>query len=292
MGIDAKTPIPTVSGWKPARAITAGDEVFSFDGTPTKVLSTQLYTPAECFKIWFEDGVTLVVDARTGIPIIPNMKIRTLGEWTRTRRRTSDYTIEPLGPRLLLEKPDDRHLVPNCHPLKMPRRNLPVDPFVFGQWYNDRGAKRRRERVDITRELIERYPMIPTDIPEEYLFASFEQRLGLLRGILSQRKHCFDPKHGDFKFATRSVKVLRQVQNLVESLGLRSRIVQGGRGFWHTLRFRSLLRLVENQTPHRAIARHDCRVITKVESIPSRECIYIKSEDTLVVSEGFLTICL
>ena len=289
MGIDARTPIPTVSGWKPARAITAGDEVFSFDGEPTKVVSTQLYTPAECFKIWFEDGLTLVVDARTGIPVIPNMKIRTLGEWTRKRRRISDYAIEPLGPRLLMEKPNERHLLPNCHPLKMPKRNLPVDPFVFGQWYNDRGAKRRRERVDITRELIERYPMIPTDIPEEYLFASFEQRLALLRGILSQRKNCFDPKYGDFKFATRSLKMLRQVQNLVESLGLRSRIEFGT---WNTLKFRSQLRLIEEQTPHRAMARHDCRVITRIEKTEPRECVYIKSEDTLVVSEGFLTICL
>ena len=289
MGIDARTPIPTVSGWKPARAITAGDEVFSFDGESTKVVSTQIYTPAECFKIWFEDGLTLVVDARTGIPVIPNMKIRTLGEWTRTRRRTGDYTIEPLGPRILMEKPNERHLLPNCHPLKMPKRKLPVDPFVFGQWYNDRGAKRRRERVDITRELIERYPMIPTDIPEEYLFASFEQRLALLRGILSQRKNCFDPTHGDFKFATRSLKVLRQVQNLVESLGLRTRIMYG---MWNTLKFRSQLRLIENQTPHKAMARHDCRAISLVEQIEPRECIYIKSEDTLVVSEGFLTICL
>lgn len=294
MGIDARLPLPTTAGWLPAGQLQAGDEIFSYTGYPVKVVSIQRYTPAACYKIWLKDGLTLVVDARTGIPVFDRSSKTSIRRWGRMAYRGEDCYIRPLGPETILTWKYGRCRIPVCQPLRPPHRNLPVDPYEFARWMFDRSEKRRRNRTDITRELIERYPTIPTHIPEEYLLASFEQRLAFLRGILSVRK-AFRKETLNFKIEVPDHILARQIQNLVESFGIQSNIRHAKSRTRYQVCFRTIIRLCENQLLPEKLYELEYRRIMKLEKIPPRECVYIKTDDpnnTILVSEGYLGVSL
>lgn len=291
MGIDARLPIPTTAGWLPAGQIQAGDEIFSFNGQPVKVVSVQRYTPAACYKLWLKDGLTLVVDARTGIPVFDRKSNTQLRQWTRKTYRNSTTAVKPLGPETILTWEFGRCRIPVCQPLRPRHRNLPVDPYEFARWLFDRSQKRRMNRTDITRELIERYPTIPTHIPEEYLFASFEQRLAFLRGIISIRPRSFKAGTRMFKIDVADRRLARQIQCLVESFGIKSSINQVKCRHRFFVCFKTILRLCEHQLPAENLHELEHRKIMEIKRVDPRECIYIKTDDpnnTFLVSEGFL----
>ena len=293
MGFDARTPVPTVFGLKPAALIEPGDTVFSYDGQPTKVVSVQEYTPAACYKLWMPDNLTLVVDGRTGLPTITHLQMEILRKWGRKEKRHKEMLIEPRGPQALMEDKRNKRLI-NCWPLQMPERELPVDPFVIGQWIFDRSKRRRDRRYDITRQLIEKYPTIPQYIPEEYFFASFTQRLNLVRGIFADMGS-FNPKLSTFMYTCRNYKMLRQVQNIIESLGIATKMTQHGNEQRYHLTFKTFLKLRDDQTSNGREFYFEFRMVKRVEEVAPRKCFYIKTENpdnTVVVSEGYLPICL
>lgn len=293
MGFDARTPVPTVFGWKPAALIEPGDTVFSYDGQPTKVVSVQEYTPAACYKLWMPDNLTLVVDGRTGLPTITHLQMEILRKWGRKEARHKEMLIEPRGPQALMEDKRNKRLI-NCWPLQMPERELPVDPFVIGQWIFDRSKRRRDRRYDITRQLIEKYPTIPQYIPEEYFFASFTQRLNLVRGIFADMGS-FNHKESTFMYTCRNYKMLRQVQNIIESLGIATKMTQHGNEQRYHLTFKTFLKLRDDQTSNGREFYFEFRMVKRVEEVAPRKCFYIKTENpdnTVVVSEGYLPICL
>jgi hypothetical protein len=256
---------------------------------------TQQYNPGECYKIWLKDGLTLVVDNRTGIPAYTKRTMETLRAWDKHRthpRRNAKVT--PQSPFKIMVFEAGRCRVPVAQPLKPNPLPLIVDPHTFGAWIMTTESVRERQ-TDITRELVERFGKIPKDIPEEYLMASFEQRVALLKGILSKRPRAFDPKRTQFGIGSNSVELIRQIQNLVESLSSRTSIRFNKRHGTYKLMFRSFLNLVPGQTPPKNSLEMEFRQITKVDITEPRECTYIKTEDpdnTILVSEGFLTVSL
>ena len=93
MGFDARTPVPTSLGWKPASMLQKGDTVYSYDGSPTKVVSTQVYDAQECYKLWMQDGLTLIVDWRTGIPAFTHPQMDSYRQWTRKHAQCKQWII-------------------------------------------------------------------------------------------------------------------------------------------------------------------------------------------------------
>lgn len=295
MAIDSRLPIPTTRGWLPAAMIKPGDEVFTYQGKPTKVTLTQQYTPQECYKIWLKDGLTLVVDNKTGIPAYTKMTMKSLRAWDKHRSHPRrNATIYPQSPHRIMTFEAGRCRVPVAQPLRPQALPLIVEPHKFGAWIMTTKSVRERQ-TDITRELIERFGKIPNDIPEEYLLASFQQRVELLKGILSKRPRAFDPKRTQFGIGTNDVTLARQIQNLVESLSSRTSIRFNKRHGTYKVMFRSFLNLTPDQIPPKNTLEMEYRQITKVALVEPRECTYIKTEDpnnTIVVSEGFLTVSL
>jgi len=55
------TPILTSLGWKQAQDIQVGDMVYSVDGSPTKVLATQIWLDADMYKVSTNDGFDVAV---------------------------------------------------------------------------------------------------------------------------------------------------------------------------------------------------------------------------------------
>lgn len=295
MGIDARTPVPTTKGWLPAGQIVVGDEIFGFDGMPVKVTTIQKYTPTHCYKVWLQGGITLVVDNKTGIPSFDQRTYTQYRRWTRTRSSIAGTTLRPQSPQTMIEHPYGRPRVPVCRPIQPKERSLPVSPFEMGRWIFERSLRRKESRSDITRELIERYPVIPTHIPEEYLFASFRQRLELLRGIVSTRTRCYKKKTKGFEIFVLDLRLARQVQQLVESLGAQTSLTRRTKNGQYLVRFRTILRLVEEQEAPSGLHELECRIVEEIQKIDARECIYIKTEDpnnTFLVSEGYLGVSL
>lgn len=295
MGIDSRLPIPTTRGWIPAGMIKAGDEVFSYTGKPTKVTLTQQYTPEEAYKLWLKDGLTLVVDNRTGIPAYTNKTIITLRRWSKSRlqpRKTA--AITPQSPSRIMNFEEGRCRVPVAQPLRPHTLPLVVDPHTFGAWIMTTQSVRERD-TEVTRELVERFGKIPDDIPEEYLLAGFEQRVQLLKGILSKRTRAFNAEKTQFSIGTIDLQLARQIQNLVESLGCQASFTYNQRNRTNYVKFRTFLNLVPGQLPPKNPLELEFRRIMKVTAAPPRECTYIKTEDpdnTILVSEGFLTVSL
>lgn len=294
MGIDARTPIPTATGWKQVKMLAAGDTVYSYDGNPAKVVSVQEYEAQECYKVWFEDGLTLITDWRTGIPVIDERGMNTQLHWTRKRPQMKPRMVYPKGPRVLIEA-EGPHWMVNSRPPKMPTRELPVEPYYLGRWVMERSVKRKRNQYAITRNLIEKYPVIPEYIPDEYLFASFEQRLDLLRGIISMRPLAYKKKDSSFSLRLRDYRTFRQIQNLLESLGVRVRAPQRVKCKEYELRFRTLLRLVEDQPVVKTATRYEFRKIRKIEKTTPRMSVFVQTDapdNTIVVGEGYMCVSL
>ena len=91
------------------------------------------------------------------------------------------------------------------------------------------------------------------------------------------------------------MKLARQVQNLVESLGMQTTLSSRLNKGYYYVNFRSYLRLSETQVAPKNPHEMDYRRIYRVEQVAPRECTYIKTEDpnnTILVSEGFLTVSL
>ena len=294
MGIDSRLPLPTAAGWLPIGHLSPGDEVFTFDGNLTKVVTIQKYTPAKCYKIWFQGGFTLVVDGRTGIPVFDYQAYGALRRWTRTQDRKRPV-VRPVSPDAIMNYTFGRSKLPVCQPLKPRHRNLPVDPYEFGRWIMEKSLKRKRNRTDITRELIERYPTIPDLIPEEYLLASFEQRLALLRGIVSAHVMPYKPKKRSFELRSNDIRLIRQMQNLVESMGVQSFIGREQKKNRYILYFKTIIRLVEEQEEPKNLRPLEFRKVEKVEEVAPREGVYVKTEDpnnTILIGEGYLGVSL
>ena len=294
MGFDARIPVPTTKGWLPAGMIQAGDEVFGQNGRPVKVTLVQKYTPRKCFKVWMKDGLTLVVDGRAGIPAYSYIEFTSLRLWSASRILPRKGTVTPKNAESIMRREAGRCRIPVCQPIRPIEAALPVDPYVFGQWIMEpRERRRRMAQTTISRELMERYAIVPNRIPEEYLFASFEQRLALLRGILSKKPKCFNKTTTLFSLAVMDQTLARQIQNLVESFGMRSSIVYNKHSFYFRVSFRSFMRLIEDQLPPNKPLDLEYRRIRRVEDARVRECVYLKTEDpanAILVSEGFITL--
>jgi hypothetical protein len=290
MGIDARTPIPTTAGWQLARFISPGDEVFDYTGLPVKVVSVQEYTPVVCHKIWTKDGLTLVVDSRTGIPVYDKKVFSKLQEWKRKHPTHEEYILPIYAPKSLGTVETGWCRMPTCYPIKPSAKPLPIHPYDLGMWVGD---PHRDKRTLITSKLIESYGKIPDYIPEEYLFSSFEQRLAILRGVCASRPKCHSRVSAKFRFNVTSFRLFRSIHNLTESLGIRTEIVKHHH-VYHMV-FRTNLMLVENQMPVRRPQYEEMRRITHVTDVDIRPCVHIKTENpnnTFLVSEGYLTVCL
>jgi len=294
MAIDCRLPILTTAGWLPVGQISPGDEVFTFDGHPTKVVSIQKYTPLVCYKIWLQGGFTLVVDNKTGIPVFDYQSYTALRRWTRKEYRQNP-AVKPVSPKAMKEYTFGRSKLPVCRPIQPKERNLPVDPYELGRWIMERNHDKRMGRTDITRELLEKYPTIPDTIPEEYLLGSFQQRLMLLRGIISMHRMPYKPKKRSFELRSTDIRLIRQMQNLVESVGIQTHLGKQKRDGCYILYFKTILRLVEHQEVPLGLRQMEFRKVLEVEEVAPRECIYIKTEDpnnTILVSEGYLGVSL
>jgi hypothetical protein len=258
--VDKTTPVLTTEGWKKHGDLVPGDEVFSPSGVPTRVLATRAFDDAACFRVTFDNGISIDCGAGHLWTVEVPSRARIAGG-KRAGRRT--VTIET-GELARRQASGARPLVRATAALEMPTAVLPVDPYVMGAWLGDgtsadgtitagdreifeeiarRGyevgpyiAPYRRTVYGLRPRLREAGVLGNKHIPMAYMLASAEQRLAVLQGLIDTDGSA-SPDNGCITFAQTDRALAEQVQTLANSLGFKARItpVRAGEGSWHVV---------------------------------------------------------
>lgn len=240
--LDVETPLWTMAGWKTMGTVEVGDEVATASGSVERVVALTPVTHQPVFKVRFND----------------NSELRATAEhrWWVSPRTTGS---QELPARWMTTEELARHkfksvMVKNPEPLDLPEADLPLDPYVLGVWLGDGDS-----RQGTIFQSVEDLPVIRANIelagyetalhrrstgfgihgirghlnvlgllgnkhiPEQYLRASFKQRLALLQGLMDTDGTVGNgPGHyGRCAFGNTNHDLVRGVEFLALSLGYR-----------------------------------------------------------------------
>lgn len=149
---------------------------------------------------------------------------------------------------------DTNHAIPTCGPVELPDADLPIDPWLLGYWLGNGSAIAAQVSSDIRdakdverkirsagyvptvrlirehgtasfgipgglrRSLINARLMADKHVPDDYLWASIEQREAMLRGFMDSDGYC-DPDSGQVEFCSVRRNLADAVVQLARSLG-------------------------------------------------------------------------
>lgn len=204
------TPIPTLDGWRRMGDLLLGDFVFDEHGRPTEVVAaTKVMTGRECREVVFSDHQSIVADLdhqwltttrherERGFPA----QVRTTRELERSLRADDEWN----------------HQVPVAGPAQYPTRAVPAEPYLLGIWL---GLRTGADAEPLSCAPDGAPPFLKKKrIPKIYLRSSFDQRLGLLQGLMDAAGRV--DELGRCEFASTREYMADAVQALTASLGLR-----------------------------------------------------------------------
>lgn len=324
MAILATQKVLTLDYWKMASDITESDILFNLQGEPVKVKLVQKYRSENCYRVVFNDGLTIEGDLRLAVPL-EDLKYRNRAYEYKGKQKFSRplriKTVEELL-ELPLRAANNTHIysVPTVKPLNLPTQTLPVEPFVFGYWFfnanqkqvmtvaldqadyvfkkfKDAGYKvipgyvvKKKRQMFTTQPSIKSHlvPTVPVRIPNNYLLASANQRLELLRGIINARPRSYNQKFDRFIFSSQNKHTAQQIQYLAESLGCRT-VMAYRPGFkYYYLNIKTRHQLTPLQTSPRLRVFHNRRYVTAIEPLPAQLCVHIETDTGFVAQEGFI----
>ena len=273
-GLALDTPIPTSDGWKLNGGLQDGDVIFDERGHPCKVVKAHdPYEPRTMYRLTFSDGSAIEADGdhlwttlthrarkqmtRHGISKVPD-------NWVFYRQPLTDchgnitghvgsVTMNTEG---LIDtfthsaREDLNHCIPTAQPLWLPKKDLPIDPYLLGSWLGDGSSKEqviwghmddiglienhaielgyKTERIHdqgntwkvrvfgLGKQLAQLGVYGNKHVPPEYMRASIPQRLALLRGLMDTDGYQ-DSKLAEFCNTNRSLAYA--VLELARSLG-------------------------------------------------------------------------
>lgn len=278
------TQLPTPSGWTTMGDVRVGDELFDEAGRPCCVVGKYSPPVNQAYELEFSDGSTIVADAdhqwvtwthrdrkallrsrfedHSRFPANwPNWRVRTQSQWQR------EPVVGDIGPQIRTTQEivktltynargDTNHCVPNCAPLELPEKTLPIPPYTLGCWLGD-GSKRgstmtcHEDDQPFTRASIEAEGFVTSNrkhpqnfgilglepllrqtglrlnkhVPDAYLRASPEQRLALLRGLMDTDGNI--ENGNSVAFVNTNKRLVDAVVELVHSLGMKTRVWSG-----------------------------------------------------------------
>lgn len=323
-GLALGTPIPTPTGWTTMGDLAVGDQVIDAAGKPCTVTETSpVYTDRDCYRITFEDGVSVISDHI-------HQWVVQFGKNSRTRIMTAPE----IAAQLRDYRGQLRIRIANTAALELPDANLPIEPYVLGAWLGDgesdsgrigkpepelfdniaaagselgewqnvRGGPFRRRIVGLTAALRASGLIGDKHVPPQYFRASRAQRLALLQGMMDT-DGTWNRKRKQAVFTTTSKQLAHDAAELIASLGWKPRIWEHqARGFGVTTTAYPVTFVTYGDNPFRltrkaeqvrtaGTTRAKRRIITAVErtlTIPTR-CITVDSEDsTFLCTEAMI----
>jgi replicative DNA helicase len=256
------TPIPTPTGWTTMAALRVGDEVLDAAGRPCSVTyATPVMHDRHCYEVIFDDGSTIVADADHQWYAQHETGHRCLRRVVTTRQMVAEGVRVHRDGRL-------HWYVPLARPLDLPEADLPVDPYRLGREVCE---PQEPAGPGGWQKLLTRRP-VATRIPDSYLRASARQRRDLLQGLVDA---CGQPTAGGIELCSEDLSLLRQVRELVCTVGykpgpVRARSGGGWRLWWRPV--------TTGRTGRRGIT-----AIRPVRPVPVR-CITVDSPDHLYLA--------
>ena len=228
------TPVLTTKGWKRHIDLRPGDYVFGPVGLPVKVKWNSGQYKCESQSIDFADGFSIIAARQH--------------EWVvyADHDDHKGRVRETVETQNIFAKPNRRSpYIPADAILEMPKRELPIDPYLLGVWLGD-GNKRDKwvccgnKDIECFRPLIiEQKPsntanmihlrgletadlrklnlLFNKHIPIEYLLSSVEQRRELLRGLMDTDGTV--ETRGSCEFCQKAGQLADDVYCLLRSLG-------------------------------------------------------------------------
>jgi len=313
------TPIPTPSGWTTMGEVKVGDEILSIKGTPTIVtFKTDVMYDHDCYKIYFDNGEEIIADAehlwevnssywRNGKKVVTTQDIAKVYESKNKNKRDKEVK--------------GAYFIDISLPLNVEQDiELNIDPYLLGVWLGDGHSSDGRiiahkddfeyyktkieieyERTDnncirfkiynLKNKLKDSNLLKNKHIPQEYLRASYNQRLELLRGLMDTGGSV---KKGtkSFEFYQKNYELILQVVELLSTLGIKSKVRHKKINdcYYYTISFtstevifnlpRKITSTKNNNTSRPQEKRHYIQNIENVESVPVA-CIQVNSEDHL-----------
>lgn len=241
------------------------------------------------------------------------------------RRKT---IVDMLEAGLYTHRNDKKFSIPSAAPIQHPIKTLAVPPFIAGIWF---GKMRRKNTIWVHKDKLKdferqmrinrfsihklrssglktrfevrphislcfltdpRHIAIPTKIPEEYLFASPEQRIEFLKGFFEYNDHCYNAKRDSIEFKTTDIHFIKRIQAMVESLGIKTRTKFNKNSKVHFLYFRSDIKFHPSQQNKSRTIQYKRRFIVDIEETEPVPCVHIEAEAPFVIgTEGFIGIC-
>jgi len=327
MAITANEKILTLDYWKRADKLVEGDYIFDRNGDLRKVTLIQHFQ-SKCYEVHLSDLLTVSGNASMHFLLETPKYRKRLAEYKGKRQFMRPLVLEPLSGLLdksLRHKNNARTFsIPTCGALKLPHQDLPVPPFVFGYWYWNRLKPNVFSAHKLNaEEVLEKFrnhgyeiikpkkrgdgatifsvfptiesqlaPFIPKEIPNNYLLGSKEQRIELLSGIINAKIRQYKKTKDIFRISGSHWPEIRKIQGLVESLGSKTTLNFYENWKHYTLGFRNCNLLCSHQVPKRVRVHQARRYITKIEELPTQQCVHIETDGpdgSFLVGEGFIT---
>lgn len=238
--LSLETRIPTPDGWTTMGDVKVGDVVFDESGRPCRVTWTSApKTPLKAYRLTFSDGSTMDACAdhqwvtwnaaerkafsrspyedTTRFPVEwPAWSLRRRCASARGRVGPQIRTTAQIVQTLTYGKRGDlNHCIPQCDPLRLPTRKLPIPPYILGLWLGNGYSRmayisahqddipnlceniralgfetaptsnhQRFRILGLTKLLRLHGQILNKHIPPAYLRASHVQRLALLQGLM------------------------------------------------------------------------------------------------------------
>ena len=324
------TPLPTPTGWTTMGDVAVGDRLLDVDGKPcTVVAKSQVFQDHDCFEVRSDDGASVIADADHLWPTVLDRKTHPVGTTRSGHVRTLSTTgpkptdVHVATTRSLARTRTKRPLLPTSSPVNLVEANLLIDPYVFGVWLGDGDSAGGRvtavpDDAKYIRAEIESAGYITTDhkcllnfgvlglqrqlralgvlnnkhVPNEYLWASANQRLALLQGLIDTDGHV-DPR-GRVEFCSTNLALAEAAQHLAISLGVKASLKESRatlKGQDISARYRVAFMLEgAARLPRKAVlTRNGVRTpnryltVTPVESVPV-QCVQVDSPTHLYLA--------
>lgn len=225
---------------------------------------------------------------------------------------------------------EEKFSIPVTAPIAFRHQDLPVNPYIAGLWFGFMARKNtlwlkapqykhlekvfrqnqfklNKLKADTIKKRYEvvpnigisfltdnRFPVIPTSIPKEYLFASPEQRIEFLRGFFIYRRNCYNVKKNVYKVTTQDKKLIKLLRFMCEALGMKTYIVRQPllEKTFISLFIRTDITLHPDHVPVPNSASYKRRFITSIEEVDPVPCTHIKTNKPFIIgTEGFIAVC-
>lgn len=255
-GLPLDTPILTNNGFIKMKDLKVGDIVFDKEGNPCNITVKSKIHYNPCYKITFDNSESIIsdIDHRWLVSFYKQGKDKGYYSRVMTTQELKIH-LDNITKRTSYNIPK----IFNTKPIKFKTKDLPLDPYILGIWLGDgskdagvitqaKGSKlwdeiknRGFELSDnlihsIDRENVESRTVYGLrtklkqigvfnnkHIPEEYITASYEQRLDLLMGLMDT-DGSYNKKRHRFVMNTSQKWQVYDLNKLLSTLGIKCTI--------------------------------------------------------------------